>query len=46
MSVGGSGGSRKVMKRQHEVLVGTEIKQLEGKFKMKKKKKNRKQWLW
>lgn len=28
-----------MMKKQHEVLVGTEIKQLEGKSKMKKKEK-------
>lgn len=28
-----------MMKRQHEVSVGTEIKKLEGKTKMKKKEK-------
>lgn len=31
------------MKRQHEVLVGMEIKQLEGKSKIKKKN-NLKRW--
>lgn len=43
VSVGWSGN---MIKRQHKVLVGMEIKQPEGKSKMKKKKRNHKQWLW